>query len=287
MNRMKRILSLVLALALCALCFTACRKDKEPDPETTTVSNTVTVTFPEGITVLEIAEKLEKKGVCSAESFEEVCKSVPEGYEDLLSDTSADGRVFALEGYLFPDTYEFYKDEPAEDVVKRFLDNLASKLTDDMYDQATAKGFLNMDQLLSFASVIQAEASDPKEMPGVAGVFYNRLLDPAGYPYIGSDVTRQYIDTKMKDYIEEQGLPYDTLFGNYITNDAYTNKTSGLPIGPVCNPGLAAIKAALDPEESDYYYFFTDPDWNYYYFTNLSDFQTAWYNLQNTGSVKG
>jgi len=278
MTTFKRLFALSLCLIL-TLAFCACGK-QEAEPETTTVDNTVTVTFHEGITVLEAAELLEKKGVCSAADFEEVCKTIPEGYDKLLSGTTTENRIFALEGYIFPDTYEFYKGEDASSVVTRFLDNMDSKLTDDMYEQAESMGFVSMDQLITFASVIQAEASDADEMPNVAGVFYNRLVDAANFPYLGSDVTRQYIDTKMKDYITESGLDYDALFASYNTNDGYDNKTQGLPTGPICNPGLDAIQAALNPATTEYYYFFTDPDGGYHYFATLSEFQTAWAKLQ-------
>ena len=245
---------------------------------------TVTVTFPEGSTVLDIAEKLEKNNVCSAADFEAVCSKVPEGYDRLFEGVTEENRVFVLEGYLFPDTYEFYKEEGAEKAAKRFLDNMNAQITDDDLAKAKARGY-TLDQALTLASVIQSEASDPANMPMVASVFVNRLKEGSGFPYLGSDVTRHYIERKMKAYIEANGLDYNTLFGAYCTNDGYTYKTTGLPAGPICNMGKSAIEAALSPAESNYYYFFTDNDWNYYYNETLSGHQTQWNQLVSEGKA--
>lgn len=247
---------------------------------------TVTVTFPEGSTVLDIAEKLEENGICTADEFEQLCTEVPEGYDRLFEGVTTDNRVFVLEGYLFPDTYDFLKEEGAEKALSRFLKNTNQKITDDMLATATEKGY-TLDQVLTLASVIQSEASDPENMPMVSSVFTNRLKPGSGFAYLGSDVTRHYIERKMKAYIEEQGMDYDTLFGAYCTNDAYQFKTEGLPVGPICNVGLAAIEAALDPAESNYYYFFTDNDWNYYYNETLAGHQSQWTKLVSEGKAGG
>ncbi|MBQ8470193.1 MAG: endolytic transglycosylase MltG [Clostridia bacterium] len=244
----------------------------------------VTVTIPEGSTVLDIAAVLEKKGVCSAEDFEAACVSIPEGYERLFDGVTADNRVFVLEGYLFPETYEFYKEDGAEKAVKKLLDQTNKVITDEDIAKAREKG-MTLDRVLTLASVIQSEASDPKNMPMVASVFTNRLKEGSGFAYLGSDVTRHYIERKMKGYIAEQGMDYDTLFGAYCTNDGYTNKTAGLPVGPICNVGRSAIDAALNPAESKYYYFFTDNDWNYYYNETLNGHQNQWNQLVAEGKA--
>lgn len=278
----RKVLSVVLSAALC-LSLAACGSQKTTEESTT--SNTATVTFPEGTTVMTAAAKLEKAGVCSAEDFETACSTVPEGYSRLLDGVSADGRVFALEGYIFPDTYEFYKNEDAATVVKTFLDTLNTKITDEDIARAKKLG-LSLEQVFTLASIIQAEAGEADQMKKVSSVFHNRLDNTASFPYLGSDVTRQYIESKtMKAYITSAGLDYDTLFGNYCTNDNYDHKTKGLPIGPVCNPGYDAIEAALYPADDDYTYFFTDPSGNYHYFKTLSAFQTAWNAIQATATT--
>lgn len=269
--RRKQILSILLAAVLC-LTLAACGGKKEA------ADTTVKITFPEGSTVLSIANSLEKHGVCKAADFEKACTTVPSGYDRLFQDYDPSGRVFALEGYLFPDTYEFYYGENVNMAVGRFLDNTNAKITDQYIADAKAMGY-TLDQVLTLASIIQTEASDPKQMPKVSSVFHNRLNSPA-FPYIGSDVTRKYIEVKCKDYIEKQGLDYNTLFGNYCTNDGYQYKRQGLPIGPVCNSGLNAVNAALHPDKDKYLYFFTDPQGGYHYNVNLTDHQIQYAKAQ-------
>ncbi len=192
----------------------------------------VKVTFPEGSTVLDIAQKLEENNVCTADEFEAVCTKVPEGYDRLFADVTTDNKVFVLEGYLFPCTYEFYKEEGAEKAVKRFLDAMNKQITDEDLAKVNSMGY-TLDQALTLASIIQSEASDPENMPMVSSVFANRLKPGSGFGYLGSDVTRHYIEREMKAYIEEQGMDYDALFGAYCTNDGYSLKTTGLPAGPL------------------------------------------------------
>ena len=284
MKTLKRMLAIALCAVLC-IALSACSLRNQPAEEPTTVINTATVTIPEGFTVTQIAKRLEDAEVCSAADFIEACKTVPEGYST-GSEESISKRLFPMEGFIFPDTYEFYKNETAENVMKKFLDNTNSKVDEADFKRAEELG-LTMDQVFTLASIIQAEASHSSEMPKVSGVFWNRLKNKADFPYIGSDVTRQYIDTKMKSYIEENCLDYDALFAAYCTNDKYDLKTAGLPAGPICNPGREAIQAALYPDNDKYYYFFTDDQMNYYSFETLSQFQTGWYNLKHFGSVSG
>ena len=159
-------------------------------------------------------------------------------------------------------------------------------ISDEDLAKVNSMGY-TLDQALTLASIIQSEASDPENMPMVSSVFANRLKPGSGFGYLGSDVTRHYIEREMKAYIEEQGMDYDALFGAYCTNDGYSLKTTGLPAGPICNMGKAAIEAALNPAESKYYYFFTDNDWNYYYNETLSGHQSQWNQLIAEGKAGG
>ena len=106
----------------------------------------VKVTFPEGSTVLDIAQKLEENNVCTADEFEAVCTKVPEGYDRLFADVTTDNKVFVLEGYLFPSTYEFYKEEGAEKAVKRFLDATNKQITDEDLAKVNSMGY-TLDQV--------------------------------------------------------------------------------------------------------------------------------------------
>lgn len=225
---------------------------------------------------MQISELLEEKGVCSAADFQEACKTVPEGYQTLVGELD-ETRVFVLEGYIFPDTYDFYVGEGAKNALSRFLANTKSKITQDHFDRADELG-MTMNEVITFASVIQSEAGINSEMTNVSSVFHNRLAKQAsGFPYIGSDVTRHYIEKKMAHYIETNELDYDALFAAYCTNDGYELKTQGLPNGPICNPGLSAVNAALWPSDTDYLYFFTDPDYGFHYNKTLSAHQSEYY----------
>ncbi len=262
---MKRVLFLVLSLIL-LLSFTACGKNKNQvtpsnAPEaTTTVSNTVKVTFPEGYTAKQIAEKLEENGVCSAKDFMSLLqgdyyKSLDYGF--ITGIENAEDKAFVLEGYVFPDTYEFYKGESAEQALSRFLKNTDAKLTEELYFRADELSF-TMDEIITLASIIQEEAGDPKEMPLVSSVLHNRLNSP-DYGKLQCDVTINYVNDCITDspYIDGDTSRYAELYNTY--------KCEGLPAGPICNPGIDAIKAALYPAESNYFFFVTDKDWNYYY----------------------
>ncbi len=293
-SRTRRVITILVALVLVLAVVGGVlinvrnnrREARQAAAEQALQDRIVTVTFPEGSTVLDIAEKLEANNVCTAEEFQEICTTIPEGYDRLFDGVTTENKVFVLEGYLFPSTYEFYKEEGAEAAVKRFLNAMNNTISDDDLAKASEMGY-TLNEVLTLASIIQSEASDPANMPMVSSVFANRLKEGSGFGYLGSDVTRHYIERKMKTYIEEHGLDYNTLFGSYCTNDTYTYKISGLPVGPICNVGTSAIQAALNPEESNYYYFFTDNDWNYYYNETLSGHQTQWNQLVSEGKAGG
>ena len=141
--------------------------------KTTLPDNTVTVTFPEGYTIIQIADKLEQNKVCTAQAFLEACKNPVAGIEI----DNAQDRVFLLEGYIFPDTYEFYLDSDAQSVVNKFIENYKSKITDEMKTRAQALGY-TMDQIITLASIIQKECdADIEECANVSSVFHNRLKD--------------------------------------------------------------------------------------------------------------
>lgn len=257
---MKKILCIFLFI-ICALALSACNAEQSvptTEPETT-LSPTVSVTFPEGYSAVQIAKKLEKEGVCSASDFISRVKDIDslEGSYKFLSYISPENRAFALEGYIFPDTYEFYRGESADSVLARFLRNADSKLTDEHYSKAEQLG-MSIDEIITLASVIQKEAGMKEQMNNVSCVLHNRLKS-ADFPKIQCDVTINYLN----DYVIDS--PYldgdTTRFSQYYN----TYKCDGLPVGAICNPGIEAINAALEPTDAEYYYFVTDKDNNYYY----------------------
>ena len=268
---MKRIISAFLVLIMVVLCFTSCEKGEgvpfvTTKSNSTTVVNTVKVTFPEGFTVPEIAQRLEENGVCPADEFLTACNTPYEGIEI----DNPDERIFLLEGYVFPDTYEFYLNCDAKSALKKFIDNYNAKITDEIRAQAEEQGF-TVDEILTLASNIQMECDeDIEECANVSSVFRNRLNSPS-FPKLQSDVTTFYITRKLADYLgydstqkvdgqSEEVQRYINLYSTYYCN--------GLPAGPICNPSMKAIRAALNPADTDYVYFLTDPTGKDFYYAS-------------------
>lgn len=217
-------------------------------------SNTATVTFPEGLSVTQIAEKLEENGVCSKNDF---LQAVNNPSDELLREfgiTNKQDRIFTLEGYVFPDTYEFYKGENAESVLMRFINNFRSKITEEDKQKAEELGY-TMDEIITIASIIQKEAGNDEQDNKVSSVLHNRLDSSTK---IQCDVTITYLTDYCEPYLEN-GLTEDN------KNNYNTYKCPALPAGAICNPGYASISAALNPDDTDYMFFVTDKDWNYYY----------------------
>lgn len=217
-------------------------------------SHVATVTFPEGYTVTQIAEKLEENQVCSAEDFLNSVKNPSDEILLKLGISNKEQRIFPLEGYVFPDTYEFYKGESAQSVLQRFIDNYTSKITDADRARAVELGY-TMDQIITIASIIQEESGRVEQDYKVSSVLHNRLKTNTR---IECDVTITYLEKHCSPYLPN-GLTEDN------RNNYNTYKCPALPAGPITNPGYAAIQAALYPEATDFLFFVTDADWNYYY----------------------
>lgn len=232
--------------------------------ETTTEPVTIAttrITFIEGSTLTEIFKLLDENGVASYESLMNVAQSTQfNNYEIYSQIPNDENRCFKLEGYLFPDTYDFFLDEPPESVISRFLSNTDVKITDEMKARATELGY-TMDEIIIIASIIQAEGAFENDASTIAGIIYNRLEDGIK---LQMDSTYFYVEDDIASYVGEENM--DSYKEIYDTYTCYS-----LPQGPVCNPGMFAINAALYPEETDYYYFCHDNDGNTYYATNYSD----------------
>ena len=264
----KIIYIIILILALTAAILTACIGKTDipfittrPAETAPTEPLTVSVTFPEGMTLVQIAEKLEENKVCDASEFIALTNNTEFiqtlGYSFTEGITNPEDRAFYLEGYIFPDTYEFYKGERAERALRRFLDNTDKKLTAEYRQRAEELGF-TLDEIITLASVVQEESFTNASVKNVSSVLHNRLKSPS-FPRLQCDVTIHYINEYVAD------SPYLTGNTDVFAERYNTYKCDGLPAGPITNPGLASIEAALYPAETDYYYFVTDSDWNYYY----------------------
>ena len=260
-------------------------------------AETVRVTIPEGTTAIAIAQKMEAAGLCSAEDF---LKEANEGdfseytfWQYVPDDADAPDRFMKCEGYLFPETYEFLKDDTVHNYVATFYAQFDAQITDEMYAELK-KQDMTLPELITLASFVQEEAGNSQDS-NVAQVFRNRLAEGSPYPRLQSNTSSYVQSDADNNYLWNWVAPYYGGWDNIPENivaayDTYSCK--GLPAGPISNPGLAAIQAALDPQPDedakDAYFFVTDLKGNYYYARTLSEHnancQTA---AEVNKSVKG
>ena len=205
-------------------------------------------TIPEGYSIEKMAVKLEEEGICSAADF---LAAVEKDYAfDFLESVPDDADVkYRLQGFLYPDTYSVFEEATAEDIVQMMLEQFDSKFTADMRAKAESLG-KSIFEVVTEASIVEREAQKPEERDMIAGVIVNRLeinmrlqmCPTALYPvtdgmYDKSTVT--YADTEIDS-------PYNTY------------KYTGLPVGPICSPGIACLEAVLEPAEHDYLFYHVD-----------------------------
>lgn len=226
---------------------------------------TVSVLIPEGFTVDKIAKRLEENKVCTAAEFYRAVNQVDYTKEySFLKEASAvdrySSRVYKLEGYLFPDTYEFYVGCSGETVVRKMLDNFNNRVGASIRSVMSARG-ISMDDLIVLASIVQGEAASKSDMEKVARVLDNRLNNKAEFPKLQCDSTG--------DYIKKLLAGNTSLTVSHNAYDTYENE--GLPAGPINNPGLVAIRAVLAPSEDarikQCYYFASDYDTGITYYS--------------------
>jgi len=204
------------------------------------VLNEVKITFPEGFSNKQIITRLSEQGLPQNGELDGENVDDYQVQYKFLSDAPAE---VSLEGFLFPDTYIFDRDDKSSAIIKKFLDNFDKKLTPDLREQISRQGKKIYD-IIILASIVQQEAIGEEDMPLVSGVFANRLrLGMA----LESDATINYV-TGKKDR--------QALYGDLKIKSPYnTYLNRGLPPGPISNPGIMAIKAAIFPATTDYLYF--------------------------------
>ncbi|MCH5204087.1 MAG: endolytic transglycosylase MltG [Oscillospiraceae bacterium] len=238
----------------------------------------VRVTIPEGATAKEIGELLEKNYVCRAVDFENYYKNKLNKYDFEEGIKDDPNRFNMLEGYLFPDSYDFYviddlKKNPnfdtsryAEIAANKMYDNFESKITKAMKQRMEELG-MTLDEVIRLASLICWEANSEETRKGVSSVFHNRLNNSEEFPLLQSDTTYTYIDEVITPSITASNK--DKM---QAIIDAYnTYLCEGLPAGAICNPGLAEIMAALEPANTNYYYFLASKDGNFYWARTLEE----------------
>jgi len=221
--------------------------------------SSVRVPIPEGFTRFDTAARLERYGVCSAVAFERATRDPA-----LLQALAIPGD--SAEGYLFPATYDLIQDSPANEIVRRmvrvFRDRTGARMR--TYEQAhdAAPLSLTLHQIVTLASIVEREARVPEERPTIAGVFMNRLTSPDFRPRrLQADPTVAYGCLVARDRIpscqEFDGKRVTPAMVRDPANPYSTYRIEGLPPGPICNPGLSALDAALAPAQHDYFYFVT------------------------------
>ena len=210
-------------------------------------AETVTLVFPEGWSIYQIIDKLDEYNVCKKSELIASISNAAFDYDFINILPNDSNRTFKLEGYLYPDTYEFFEESNANSVIRKFLDGSKNKWTDE-YEKRRIELGLTRDEVMIIASIIQREAADADQMGLVSSVLHNRLNHPVSWPLLGCDSTSGYI----RYYVSPNVTPSQAMIlqQNY---DTYISQ--GLPPGPICNPGDDAINAALFPEDTDYYYF--------------------------------
>ncbi|MGI6161376.1 MAG: endolytic transglycosylase MltG [Christensenellales bacterium] len=217
----------------------------------------VTVTIVEGKTVEDIATLLHSKGVISSEEdFLKACKDIEQfgtyGFFAGIDEGVSEDRRYALEGYLFPDTYKFFENSEPEAVIMRLLDRFDDIVKEEWISRAEELD-MSLDDIVALASMIEKEGR-PNDFAKISAVFHNRLRSDMK---LESCVTVNYATGVRKVLLSAADIEYDSPYN--------TNKYTGLPIGPICNPGQAAMVAALYPDEEyikgKYLFFVTrDPE---------------------------
>jgi UPF0755 protein len=217
----------------------------------------VDITFPEGITLSEAGKILEAADICTENDFVRAFNSEDFGFDFESRIGNSSLKFYKMEGYCFPDTYRFYSDEDVESIVKKIYRNFNSKITPDYY-QRMEDLELTLDETITFASVVQAEAGKVSDMRNVASVFWNRLKNADEFPLLQSDPTSKYVNNVIIPNIDIQA---DEMFNAYDTYEG-----AGLPPGAICNPGLEAITAVLYPAETEYFFFCSNIDTGEFYY---------------------
>lgn len=255
----KKLTALILGFLFISLC--GCSTDNSeitPESSTATQRYDIKINFSDGLTVEEYAKILEENNVCPAAEFLAAANAPAGDYWFISEIQNPQNRPFLLEGYLYPDTYDFCYHSDAQTVVKKFLDNFDKKITEEYKSRARELGY-SIDEVLTIASIVREEATD-SELKNVSSVIHNRL--DSDYGKLECDVTIFYLNDHVKPYADDI-TRFKSLYNTY--------DVKGLPEGPITNVSLSAIDAALYPVDSDYYFFVYDTGRRNYYYAETWD----------------
>lgn len=237
----------------------------------------VVITIPEGWRAAEVADALGAKNIVEREAFMAVVQD-----DQLANEFTFLQGAGSLEGYLFPDTYRLLPGTPAPEIARRILRNFAERVPPSMLARGSAVG-LTPHQVIVLASVVEREAVHPDERPRIAGVYVNRLKRGMR---LQADPTVQYAQAGLAP---PSGRVYwRPLTGADLNIESPYNTylNSGLPPGPICNPGLPSIEAALNPEEHDYLYFVARPDSSHVFARTLDEHNRNVAQMEREGAAQ-
>lgn len=220
---------------------------------------TTEVTIPEGYSMRQIFQTLEENDVCDFDSLMDAAANFDYQYD--FVDPNKKGDATRLEGYMFPDTYEFYTGMEAVSAVDILLSNFRDKMTAEILEKADASGYA-LAGIIKVASMIEKEAANDNERAIIASVIYNRIN--AGMP-LQIDSTILYL------FPDHEGAPTQEMLES--DSPYNTRLQTGLPPTAICNPGMASIRAALNPSDTDYYFYALDTETGTHrFFTTASEF---------------
>ncbi|MBR2502602.1 MAG: endolytic transglycosylase MltG [Oscillospiraceae bacterium] len=223
---------------------------------------TVSVTVFEGSSIVKISRIVEEAGFCTAQEFIDVVENTDWSQFRFFRYVEDDvNKPFKMEGFLYPETYDFYPEATAYEIAERMLGHFDELITDEMYAQMEQQGFTLQD-VVTLASYVEEEAGDPVNQPDVAAVFLNRLKPDSPYPKLESDVSYYYMREQVEPYLgvgrDQSPVEMQEAVNTYLC--------VGIPVTPVSSPSISAIQAVLNPTpDSPYYFFLTDLTGKYYY----------------------
>ena len=235
-----------------------------------TTLTTVRLTLPEGSTLDEMIAVFEANGCSTREKFLECLETYDFAAEyDFLKNVDATDRYYLLEGYLYPDTYDFYTGRSPEYYLCRLLDQFEKVCRQSRFFKMAEESDYSLDEIMTIASIIEKEAYHQNDFDIVSSVIHNRLKNPETYAKLECDSTIVYALSCIAGHrvtdITLEDLELDNPYNSY--------KEEGLPPGPICNPSFNSIACAFEPAKTEetYYYFVSDKNGVMYYATNLKD----------------
>lgn len=227
------------------------------------------ITFPEGYTMRQIFEKLNAEGVCDYDELMDAAANSTFNYSFLEGTEKGDAN--RLEGFLFPDTYEFYEGMPAATAINKLLEVFHYKMTAEMLEWQEESGY-TMREIVTIASMIEKEAANDTERYTIASVIYNRLK---------KDWPLQIDSTTLYEYPDHEGAPTAEMLAK---DSPYNTRISkGLPPSPICSPGITSIRAALQPSSTNYMYYALNTATGQHEFFKTADAFNAFVATQNYG----